>query len=159
MVPTRIPAVALLAAVALAVSACAPSTGNGGFTDREGVRAVTTAESAAGGRGFELDVDDGRWEIHVAVGDREVDVRVSADGSVVESSEDDGDGIDADDRRALEAATTTLADALRIAASQNPGDDRIESASLEREDGSAVWKIEFEGDAAVRVSGADGSIR
>ncbi|WP_295789748.1 PepSY domain-containing protein [uncultured Microbacterium sp.] len=159
MAPTRIPAVALLAAATLVVSACAPSAGDGGFTDREGVRAVTTAESAAGGRGFELDVDDGRWEIHVAVGDREVDVRVSADGSTVASSEDDGDGIDADDRRALEAATTTLADALRIAAAQNPGADRIEGASLEREAGSAVWRIDFAGDATVRVSGSDGSVR
>ncbi|MFJ4037427.1 PepSY domain-containing protein [Microbacterium sp. NPDC090007] len=158
MAPTRIPAVALLAVATLALGACAPSADSAGPTAREAVRAITTAESAAGGRAFELDTEDGEWEVHVAVGDREVDVRVSADGSTATVSEDD-DGLDVDDREALQAATTTLADAVRIAGAQNRGGDRIDGASLEREDGVAVWEIEFDDGSPVRVSGADGAIR
>lgn len=163
MAPTRTPAAAvvLLTAAVLALSACAPSpTGDSAAsaTDREAVRAVTTAESDAGGRAFELDTDDGRWHVHVAVGDREVEVEVSADGSRVTAS-DDSDDLDADDRGALDAATTTLADAVRIAAAQATGVARIEEVQLERENGVATWQVDFDGGTSVNVSGADGSIR
>ncbi|MEZ3157426.1 hypothetical protein AB1K56_10910 [Microbacterium sp. BWR-S6Y] len=153
--------VALLVAAPLALGACAPSAPGGGdltATDRDAVRAVTTAEADAGGRAFQLGTDDGRWQIHVAVGDQEVEVVVSADGSQAQSS-DDAEGLDTDDAAALQATTTTLADAVRIAASRASGDARIEEASLESEDGTPIWKIDLVGGTTVRVSGTDGSVR
>lgn len=161
MASTRSLAVALFAAATLALTSCAPSVSAGGnvnATDQEAVRAITTAEADAGGRAFELDTDDGQWQVHVAVGDREVEVRVSADGSRAESS-DDSDGLDADDDAALRAATTTLADAIRIAATRASGEARIEEAALEQEDGSPVWKVDLAGGITVRVSGTNGSVR
>ncbi|KEP76384.1 hypothetical protein HR12_00055 [Microbacterium sp. SUBG005] len=161
MASTRSLAVALFAAATLALTSCAPSVSAGGdvsATDQEAVRAITTAEADAGGRAFELDTDDGQWQVHVAVGDREVEVRVSADGSRAESS-DDSDGLDADDDAALRATTTTLADAIRIAATRASGEARIEEAALEQEDGSPVWKVDLAGGITVRVSGTDGSVR
>lgn len=161
MASIRTPAAAVLLAAALALAGCtsAPAgDASASATDREAVRAVTTAESSAGGRAFELESEDDEWQVHVAVGDREVEVRVSADGGQVLAS-DDSDGLDADDRTALDAATTTLADAVRIAASQNPGGVRIEEAQLESDNGVAVWQVDLEGGANVSVSGADGSVR
>lgn len=161
MASTRSFAVALFAAATLALTSCSPSVTGGGdltATDRDAVRAITTAEADAGGRAFELDTDDGQWQVHVGVGDREVEVRVSADGSRAESS-DDSDGLDADDAAALAATTTTLADAIRIAATRASGGARIEEATLEQDGGSPVWKVDLVGGTTVRVSGADGSIR
>lgn len=161
MASIRTPAAAVLLAAALALAGCtsAPAgDASASATDREAVRAVTTAESSAGGRAFELESEDDEWQVHVAVGDREVEVRVSTDGGQVLAS-DDSDGLDVDDRTALDAATTTLADAVRIAASQNPGGARIEEAQLESANGVAVWQVDLEGGANVSVSGADGSVR
>ncbi len=152
--------VALLAAASLALGACAPTASTGGdltATDRDAVRAVTTAEADAGGRAFQLDTDDGRWQVHIAVGDRDVEVAVSADGSQAQSS-GDADGLDADDAAALQSTTTTLADAVRIAASRASGDARIEEATLESEDGSPIWKVDLVGGTTIRVSGTDGSV-
>lgn len=161
MASTRSFAVALFAAATLALTSCAPSVSGEGdltATDQDAVRAITTAEADAGGRAFELDTDDGQWQVHVAVGDREVEVRVSADGSRAESS-DDSDGLDADDAAALAATTTTLADAIRIAATRASGGARIDEAALEQNDGSPVWTVDLAGGITVRVSGIDGSVR
>ncbi len=161
MASTRSFAVALLAASTLALSACSPAAGGGGSltpTDQDAVRAVTTAESDAGGRAFELDSDDDQWQVHVAVGDREVEVRVTTDGTRAESS-DDSEQLDADDDAVLRAATTTLADAIRISAARASGGARVEEAALEQEDGTPVWKVEIAGGTTVRVSGVDGSVR
>ncbi|WP_298871295.1 PepSY domain-containing protein [uncultured Microbacterium sp.] len=161
MASTRSLAVALSAVTVLALSACAPFGGGGGSltpTDQDAVRAVTTAESDAGGRAFALDADDNRWEVHVAVGDQEVEVQVSTDGTRAESS-DGSERLDADDSAALQATTTTLADAIRIAATRASGGARVEEAVLEQEDGAPVWKVEIAGGTTVRVSGVDGSVR
>jgi len=150
--------VALVVAVgALALGGCAPTPESAAASnDQQAVLAVTTAESAAGGRAFELDSDDGEWEVHVAANDREVEVRTSADGAGVTSSRDD-DGLDAADRAALEAATTTLADAIRIAAGHARG-AAIEEARLESDNATATWVVEVTGDRTVRVSAADGTV-
>ena len=159
MAPSRLSALALLlAASTLAVTACSPGTSDGGPTanDREAVRAITTAESHAGGRAFQIEADAGAWEVHVAGGDRDVEVRLSDDGGEVRSSSDRG-ALDADDRTALDAASTTLADAVRIAAAQRPG-GVVEEGELERDGATARWSIELEGGVTVRVSATDGSV-
>ncbi|WP_285138125.1 PepSY domain-containing protein [Microbacterium sp. lyk4-40-TSB-66] len=178
MAPTRIPGIALLiVAGGLILSACAPATGGGpvpGSSDAPGsaasgataldddgrtaVTAITTAEASAGGRGFELERgDDDAWEVHVAVGEREVEVRVASDGTTVQSSQDH-DGIDAEERAALDAAVTTLADAVRIATAQNPGGERVDEVQLEEDDGTWVWEVEVRDGTTVRVAAADGAV-
>lgn len=163
MASTRTPALALVAVVsALTLSACTPApTASGGSAadaGRTAVTAVTVAEAEAGGRAFALDRDDdGSWEVHVAVGEREVDVRVAADGTSVQSTRDD-DGIDADERAALDAAVTTLADAVRIATTQHAGDEILDEVQLDDDDGSWAWKVEMESGTTVRLSAADGTV-
>ncbi len=146
MAPTRVPGICSLAVVTvLSLSACAPSSAEAGGVDSDGrtaVTAITTAEARAGGRAFELERgDDDTWEVHVAVGDREVEVVVSAQGTDVQSSRDD-DGIDAEERAALDAAVTTLADAVRIAATGNPGGERLDEVRLDEDGGVWRWSVE-----------------
>jgi uncharacterized membrane protein YkoI len=178
MASTRIPAITLLAlAGVLTLSACAPAAGGGlvpstsgapgggasGATaidddGRTAVTAIITAEASAGGRAFELERgDDDTWEVHVAVGEREVEVRVASDGRSVQSSEDD-DGIDAEERAALDAAVSTLADAVRIATAQNPVGERLDEVQLDEDDGTWVWTVELRDATTVRVAAADGAV-
>lgn len=178
MAPTRIPGIALLIfAGALALSACAPSSGEDpapgtssapggeapdatGVDDdgRTAVTAIITAEASAGGRAFELERGDAdTWEVHVAAGEREVEVRVASDATTVQSTQDD-DGIDAEERAALDAAVTTLADAVRIATAHNPGGERLDEVHLDEEDGTWVWKVEVRDGTTVRVAATDGAV-
>ncbi|MBB3156982.1 putative membrane protein YkoI [Microbacterium proteolyticum] len=178
MAPTRIPGIALLiVAGALSLSACAPASGGDlvpgtsgapgsgasgatGVDDdgRTAVTAITTAEASAGGRAFELERgDDDTWEVHVAVGEREVEVRVASEGTSVQSSQDD-DAVDADERAALDAAVTTLADAVRIATAQNPGGERLDEVQLDEDDGTWIWKVEVRDGTTVRIAAADGAV-
>ncbi|MDQ1123223.1 PepSY domain-containing protein [Microbacterium trichothecenolyticum] len=160
MASTRPLGIFLLAVVStLTVSACTPFPATSDTaTDETAVTAVNTAEASAGGRGFHLDrEDDVSWEVQVAVGDREVEVTVAADGTTVRSSRD-GDGIDDDERAALDAAATTLADAVRIAAAQNPGGERIDEAHLDEQSGAWAWEVEMQSGASVRLSATDGAV-
>lgn len=162
MASTRVPGIAVLATIsALALSACSPAPAGADGVDVDGrtaVTAITTAEASAGGRAFDLERgDDDAWEVRIAVGDREVDVLVSADGTSVQSSRD-GDGLEAEDRAALDAAVTTLADAVRVAATSNPGGERLDEVQLDQDGGTWIWKVELQDDTTLRVSAADGSI-
>nr|WP_154921558.1 PepSY domain-containing protein [Microbacterium testaceum] len=175
MSSTRIPAFALLAlSSVLALSACTPASddatapgSSGSRTSSSGATAVddgrtvvtviNTAEASAGGRAFQLERDDDEWEVHVAVGDREVEVHVASDGTTVRSSNDD-DGIDADERSALDAAVTTLADAVRIATTQHAGGERLAEVQLDERDGTWAWEVGLSGGTTVRVSAADGAV-
>lgn len=178
MTSTRVPGFALLSIIGLLTfSACTPapgdttapaeagagsdatSTGTTSLDDdgRTAVTAINTAEASAGGRAFELEREDGTWQIRVAVGDREVEVRVASDGTTVRSSNDD-DGIDADERAALDAAVTTLADAVRIATTQNPGGERLDEVQIDEEDGTWTWQVELADGSTLRISAADGSV-
>lgn len=101
--------------------------------------AIDTAESEAGGTAYELDDqdDDDTWEVDVAVDDRSVEVTVSADGTQVVGTEDDD--LDDDDRRALAAATITLADAITTALAEVPG--TFDDAELDADDGTFAWEV------------------
>lgn len=107
--------------------------------------AIATAEEHAGGTAYELDDqdDNGTWEIDVAVGDRSVEVTVSADGTSVVETEDDDD-LDDDDRQALSVATITLEDAILTALAEVPG--QLDDAELDDDNGTFAWEITIDVD-------------
>lgn len=119
------------------------------------LQAIDTAEEHAGGTAYEIDDqdEDGTWEVDVRVEDRSVEVTVDQDGvSVVGTEEDD---LDDDDRAALDAATTSLQDAIGIAVDEVGG--VLDDAELDDDNGTAYWKVELDGtdggdDIEVRVS-------
>lgn len=122
-----------------------------------GLAAVVAAEEHLTGTAYELSVDDGRWEVDVAVGDRSHEVRVTQDGSVAGADEDSLDG---DDRAALEAAEVTLTDAIETAAGAAPG-GRLDDVSLDDDGRGYTWEVSFEGggvDHEIHVDVVSGEI-
>ena len=75
------------------------------------------------------------------VDDRSVEVTVSADGTTVVSTEEDD--LDSDDRDALDAASITLVEAIKIAVQEVGG--VLDDAELEEEDGTYGWEISLDG--------------
>lgn len=112
--------------------------------------AIAAAEAAAGGTAFEIDTDFDRWEVSVAVGADEVEVRVSTDGTVVEDSAVT-DRLDDDDRAAIEAGGVSITEAIEEAAGQRPG-ARLEGASLDEDDDVWSWEVDFDDAEDVRVA-------
>lgn len=104
------------------------------------VAAIAAAEQEAGGTAFELSSEDGGWEVDVAVGDRYVEVRIGADGTV--QGTDDEDDLDGGDRAGLDAASITLADAVQTAAAE--GEGRLDGADLDDDGGTHAWEVQFE---------------
>ncbi|WP_230006629.1 hypothetical protein, partial [Microbacterium sp. Bi128] len=95
MASPRVPATVLTTlGIAITVTACAPaSTGAGARDDavyQAAIAAVVQAESDAGGRAFELEIDSGTAQVHVAVGDRDIEVDVDLAGPTVTERRDDG---------------------------------------------------------------------
>lgn len=116
------------------------------------LRAITTAEQAVNGTAYEIDDEDDNdeWEVDVMVGDRSVEVKVSADGHRVVSQSDDDDD-DNDDRARLQRATVSLSQAIEIALREVPG--TLDDVELDDENGQDVWevKIDTPGDDDVKV--------
>lgn len=121
-----------------------PAQSGAGAADAEslarGLAAVVAAEEHLTGTAYELSVDDGRWEVDVAVGDRSHEVRVTQDGTVTGADEE---RLDADDRAALEAAEVTLTDAIETAAGAAPG-GRLDDVSLDDDGRGYTWEVSFE---------------
>lgn len=141
----------------------APAPGQASANERNAaaLRAIATAESAANGTAYEIDDedDDQTWEVDVMVGERSVEVKVSADGNTVVSQSDDDDD-DADDRARLSRATVPLAQAIEIALREVPG--TLDDVELDDEDGRDVWEVKIDtpdnDDVKVYVSITDGAI-
>ncbi len=111
-----------------------------------------------GAPAFEVDDDDDRWEVHVAVGDDDIEVHVSADGTEVLSSDRESD-LDSDDRAGLEAAGDyTLADAVRAAIAEYGGTNPIDDVSISEENGSYAWEVAFTDDVEVYLDIATGDV-
>lgn len=113
--------------------------------------AVSSAEDEAGGTAFEIDLeDDGEWEVSVAVGEEEVQVRVSADGSEVLDSRSDGT-LDRDELAALEVATVPITEAVATALGEVGG--TFDDADLDDDGGTVSWTvtIDRDGDDDVEV--------
>ena len=107
------------------------------------LNAIASAETETAGTSYEIDDqdDDGTWEVDVRVDDRSVEVTVSADGTTVVSTEEDD--LDSDDRDALDAASITLVEAIKIAVQEVGG--VLDDAELEEEDGTYGWEISLDG--------------
>lgn len=107
---------------------------------------------------FEVDDGDGGiWEVHVAVGEDDLEVHVSADSTEILSSERESD-LDSDDRAGLEAAGGfTLADAVRAAITEYGGTAPIDDVSIsDEDDGTYAWEVAFTDDVEVYLDIATG---
>ena len=126
--------------------AAATDAGSADDLTAAALAAIATAEAEAGGTAYEIDDqdDDGTWEIDVRVGDRSVEITVSADGATVVETDDDDD-LDSDDRAALDAATITLTEAIEIAINEVGG--VLDDAELETDDGQHAWEVTVDTDA------------
>lgn len=145
-------------ALTLALSACAPSTGASGDVGYETViAAVVLAESDAGGRAFQVEVEDGTAQVTVAGGDGVVEVDVRLSGPTVTDRREEGD-LDADDRAALDSASTALADGIRVAVAAHGGGASVSEVDLEPGD-DAAWTVAFTDGGDVTVAVADGAIQ
>lgn len=122
---------------------------------------VAAEEEVTGGQAFEIDRkdDEGGWEVKLAVGDREKEVDVSADGSEVTPQEGD-DQLDQEDRERIVQVQVPLEDAVRSALDEVEG--TLDGAQLDTEDGTTVWEIDIDDDqgtsADVYVNVDNGSV-
>lgn len=162
MASLRVPAAVLSTlGLAVAVTACAPTSERAGTADdvayQTAIAAVVAAESDAGGRAFELEIDSGTARVQVAVGDRDIEVDVDPAGPTVTERRDDG-SLDDEDRAALDAAGTTLADGIRIAAAARSASGGVTEAGVDRDADAPAWSVEFADGAEVSVAVSDGSV-
>jgi uncharacterized membrane protein YkoI len=109
-----------------------------------GVRALAAAESVVeNARAFELDRDDdggeAGWTVLLAVGDREHEILVSADGNAV-LGEGAEDALEDEDRTRLEGAPISSTEAAVAALTDVPG--TVEQLTLDEENGTVVWEVE-----------------
>ncbi|MFG6446519.1 hypothetical protein ACFXQA_14760 [Microbacterium sp. P07] len=125
--------------------------------------AIATAENETGGIAYEIDLDDEDfWEVHLAVGDTDVEVRTTADGASVRSTDTD-DTLDDDDRDAVDAADVTLIVALQAAVVEHGADSRgggalVDEITVSDDAGPIAWEVSFEDDVDVYVNVVDGAI-
>jgi len=107
-------------------------------------RALSTAAEELGGQAYEIDrSDDGGedlWDVSVAVGDEKVEAYVSADGNAL-VREGEREPLDAEDRRRLQEATVTAAEAATTAVRELGAS--VEDLDLTEEVGALVWEIEL----------------
>lgn len=117
--------------------------------------AIELAATDAGGRAFELDDEDGGWEIYVEVDGIEVEVEVNREGTEILGQDPDDDGLDSDEQALLDAAgDVTMADALRLAIIEHGGTAPVDEIEVGFRDGVAVWEVDFHDDVEVYVDPA-----
>lgn len=138
--PSQAPAPA---ATSAAPQSAAPSGASGPLDSA--LAALTAAETAHGGfRAYELDYDDGRWEVSLVNQDKNTkDVHVDLNGTVAHT-EDDNELFDQSEDGQFRAATVTLADALRTS-----GVSQVDDVDLAIVNGTLVWKIDVVDDVEV----------
>lgn len=108
------------------------------------LQAIATAEAEAGGTAYEIDDedDDEAWEVGIAVDDRGVEVKVSADGTTVTGTDDDDDLND--ERTGLQQAQVGIADAIETAIAEVGG--TLDDAELSDDDGRYAWEVTVDAD-------------
>ncbi|MGH8876230.1 MAG: PepSY domain-containing protein [Stackebrandtia sp.] len=120
-----------------------PSGPNVGSGPKTAVAALDTAEDEVkNGAAFELDLDDdggSGWDVTVASGtSSQYEVRVSQDGSKMESNNKENDRDD--DLGKFADVKLTAQDAVKRAAKDHPGD--VTGADFEVEDdGTETWQV------------------
>lgn len=126
-------------------SASPTSSESEGKTDAATVAKVTAAAEKAvnGGKAFEINRKDGSagWEVKLAVGNREREVEVSADGSKVTPRRRD-EGLDRSDRDRFAQVKVPLKDGVRTALKEVNG--ALDSAELDTENGVVVWEVDID---------------
>ena len=102
--------------------------------------AIATAEKTAGGKAYEIDDEDNdqAWEVDVMVGDKSVEVKVSADGTTAQGQKDDGNADD-DDKTRLGRSKTTLTQGIEAALKEVPG--ALDDVDLDDDNNVDVWKV------------------
>lgn len=125
-------------------------------SDRAELEEILGAAEATldGSRAVEIDDDDrrGGWDVTVADGTTEQEVRVSDDltTQVGESERDDDYDIDP---AALEIS---LADAVERALAEQDG--TVTDVSLDEDDGRGIWEVELDDEIDVDVDASSGDI-
>ena len=125
--------------------------------------AIKAAEAEVGGTAYEVDKHgaDGTWEIDVQDGDRSVEVRVAADGTIQKTEEHHA--MDADDRVALEGAKVTISEAITAAIDEVGGE--LDDAELDEKNGTYAWEISVDAtdegrdDVEVRIDLVSGKVQ
>lgn len=137
--------------------------------------AIKAAEAEVGGTAYEVDKHgaDGTsgersctratacWEIDVQDGDRSVEVRVAADGTIQKTEEHHA--MDADDRVALEGAKITISEAITAAIDEVGG--KLDDAELDEKNGTYAWEISVDAtdegrdDVEVRIDLVSGEVQ
>ncbi|MBD8062830.1 PepSY domain-containing protein [Oceanitalea stevensii] len=106
--------------------------------------ALSTAAEELGGQAFSVDRsdDDGEelWQVSVAVGDEEVEVHVSVDGNEI-VHEGEREPLEDEDRRRLEEASISAAEAATTAATEMSA--AVEEVDLNEHLGTVVWDVEL----------------
>lgn len=112
-----------------------------------------------GAPAFEVDDGDGGiWEVHVAVGDDDIEVHVSADGTEVISSERESD-LDSEDRGGLDiAGDYTLGQAVRAAIGEYGGTAPVDDVTIDDDGGAFAWEVGFADDVEVYLDIATGEV-
>lgn len=124
--------------------------GDDGGPIEDAKAAIATAEGEVDGTAYEVDFEEAdndddddddeqepHWSVGVISGDREWEVRVSADGADVLGTEEED--ADSDDVSELDAATVTLEEAIDTAAEDTSGD--LDDASLDDDGGTLHWEV------------------
>lgn len=124
--------------------------GDDGGPIEDAKAAIAAAEGEVDGTAYEVDFEEAdddddddddeqepHWSVGVISGDREWEVRVSADGADVLGTEEDD--ADSDDVSELDAATVTLEEAIDAAAEDTSGD--LDDASLDDDNGTLYWEV------------------
>lgn len=101
--------------------------------------AIETAQAATEGIAFNLDWSRNRWEIELIAGSRIHEVYLSADGTSITKQE--SERAEAEDRRLLEGAKVTMADAITTVVTATP-DAVLVEADLDSRRGDVVWEID-----------------
>ncbi|PYF97845.1 Peptidase propeptide and YPEB domain-containing protein [Georgenia satyanarayanai] len=106
--------------------------------------ALSAAAEELGGQSFavERNDDDGEelWEVSVAVGDDDIEVHVSVDGNEI-VHEGEREPLEDEDRRRLEGASISAAEAATTAATEMSA--TVEEVDLNEHLGTVVWDVEL----------------
>lgn len=125
--------------------------------------AVDTALAQYGGSvAYEFDrEDDGTFTVDVALDGVSYEVDIDKDGTTVLKSEKED--LDADERAEIDAATTTLKEAMAAALGEQDG--VLENVELDHEDDdknkTLRWEVDIEtgsGEVEIYISAADGAV-
>lgn len=103
--------------------------------------AIALAEAEIGGIAYELDEDDGRWEIDVVVGEESTEVTVDATGTEVLGTSTDS-RISDRELAALDVAVIGIGEAIGIALAEVGGE--VEDVDLDYDGDRHLWEIEID---------------